>query len=213
MRLSRLAPSTKVKGRWLCYLEDGSLLRVTEHMIADFGLHAGMELTPALRSELDEAAERDAARDKALDLISLRPLSRKELVDKLTARPRDKERAPMPRALAEETAEWLAGLGYLNDGEYAKTVARHYSAKGYGAGKVRDELWKRGVPREYWDAGLAEAAEPEDGVDAFLRRKLKGTAPDRKELKRAADALARRGYRWDEIKDGLRRYGAEIDEE
>lgn len=213
MRLNKLSPSTKVKGRWLCHMEDGTILRVTENVVADLGLYAGMELTDGLRARLEEAVARGGARDKALDLIAARPLSRKELVDKLTARPRDKEKAAMDPALAEETADWLEALGYLNDGEYAKTVSRHYSAKGYGAGKIRDELWKRGVSREYWDAALEEAAGPEDGIDAFLRRKLKGAAPDPRELKRVSDALARRGYRWDEIKDGLRRYGAEIDED
>lgn len=213
MKLNKLSPSTRVKGRWLCCLEDGSILRVTENEVASFSLHTGMEVDGALRARLEEAVARGTAREKALDLIAARPLSRKELVEKLTARPRDREKCPMPAALAEEAADWLEGLGYLNDAEYAKTVARHYSAKGYGVGKIRDELWKRGVPREYWDEGMEAAEEPEDGIDAFLRRKLKGAPPGPKELKRVSDALARRGYRWDEIKDGLRRYGAEIDED
>ena len=51
----------------------------------------------------------------------------------------------------------------------------------------------------------------DDGT--LLRQKLKGRAPDEKELKRASDALARRGYRWEEIKAALRRYGADIEED
>ena len=58
-----------------------------------------------------------------------------------------------------------------------------------------------------------EAQGPEEGVDAFLRSRFKGKAPDQKELKRASDALARRGYRWEEIREGLNRYGAGIEEE
>ena len=48
---------------------------------------------------------------------------------------------------------------------------------------------------------------------AFLRKRLGWTAPDPKDLKRASDALARRGYGWGEINAALRRYGAEIEEE
>lgn len=213
MRITKLLPSQRIQGRWLCHLEDGTILRVTENEVACFGLYSGMELTEELREQLAEAVRRGEVKEKALRLLSGRPMSRKELVDKLTARPRDKEKEPIPEELAEEAADRLEELGYLNDAEYAQTVARHYSAKGFGPRKVRDELFKRGVPRAYWDAALEEAEAPEDGIDAFIRQKLRGRQPDARELKRVSDALARRGYRWEDIKSGLRRYGAELEEE
>ncbi|MEA4954142.1 MAG: RecX family transcriptional regulator [Pseudoflavonifractor sp.] len=214
MRISKLEPSQRVKGRWLVWLDDGSLLRVSENEVVSFALYAGMELTDDSFDSLTAAAGVSAVRSKALDLISARPLSRRELIQKLTAQPRDREKQPLATPeQAEEAADWLERLGYLNDAEYAKTVARHYSAKGYGDRKVRDELFRRGVPRALWEAALEEAQSPEDGVDTFLHSRLKGSTPDARELKRVSDALARRGYRWDEIKEGLRRYGAEIEEE
>ena len=216
MRIEKLVPSQRVQGRWLCTLDDGTLLRLGEGEVVRFALYAGMELTDALYDQLDEAARYAAVRERALDLIAARPLSRRELLDKLTAKPRDPKKRPADPAQAEAGADWLEGLGYLNDAEYARTVVKHYAAKGYGVRKLRDELWKRGVPREHWDAALAELAESgqgEEAIDALLRQKLKGRAPDEKELKRASDALARRGYRWEEIKAALRRYGADIEED
>ena len=60
---------------------------------------------------------------------------------------------------------------------------------------------------------MEEAEAPERGIDAYLRQKLRGAAPDDvKALKRASDGLMRRGYRWEDIKAGLRRYGAEVEE-
>ena len=59
---------------------------------------------------------------------------------------------------------------------------------------------------------MEEAQPPDEGNDAFLRKRFKGGIPDQKELKRASDALARRGYRWNEIREGLNRYGADIEE-
>lgn len=213
MRITKLLPSTKIQGRWLCCLEDDSILRVGENEVVAFGLYSGMELTEDLRRELEEAVRRSDVRERALDRIAARPMSRKELVEKLTARPRDPKKPAIPTEDAEAAADWLEGLGYLNDAEYAQTVARHYSAKGFGPRKVRDELFKRGVPRAYWDAALEEAEAPGDGIDAFIRQKLRGRQPDARELKRVSDALARRGYRWEDIKSGLRRYGAELEEE
>lgn len=218
MIIAKLEPSQHVRDRWLVWLDDGSLIRVTENEVVSFALYAGMELTDAVYDRLTEQAGRSGARGKALDLIAAKPMSRRELVEKLTARrpkTRDgRERPPYATPeQAEAAADWLEELGYLNDGEYAKTVVRHYCAKGYGERKLRDELFRRGVPREYWEDALSEAQGPEEGVDAFLRSRFKGKTPDQKELKRASDALARRGFRWNEIREGLNRYGAGLEEE
>lgn len=214
MRIIKLEPSQRVRDRWLVWLEDGSLLRVSENEVVDFSLYAGMELSDETCADLMAAAGASAVRGKALSLISVRPMSRRELIQKLTARPRDREKQPMATPeQAEEAVDWLENLGCLNDAEYGKTIARHYSSKGYGDRKIRNELFRRGVPREFWDAALEEARPPEEGVDAFLRNRLKGCTPDTRELKRVSDALARRGYSWEEIREGLRRYGAELEEE
>ena len=218
MKITKLEPSQHVKERWLVWLEDGSLLRVSENAVVAFALYSGMELSDDLRGRLEEAAGRSAVRAKALDYISHRPMSRKELIDKLTAKPPRKrdgtEREPLATPeQATEVADWLEGLGYLNDAEYAKTLARHYSAKGYGDRKVKDELFRRGVPRQYWPDAMEEAQEPSDGIDAFLEKRFRGKTPDAKDLKRASDALARRGYNWTEIREGLNRYGANIEGE
>jgi len=103
-------------------------------------------------------------------------------------------------------------LGYLNDAAYAVNVVRHYSAKGYGERKLRDELYRRGVPRDLWDEALQQAGSPDEALDAFIAKKLAGKTPDPKELKKVSDALARRGYHWNDISAALRRYGAECDE-
>ena len=90
-------------------------------------------------------------------------------------------------------------------------MAELYVRKGYGARKIRDELYRRGIPRELWDEVLSQIQEEDSAsaIDAFLEKKLRGSH-DPKDVKRASDALARRGYRWPEISDALRRYGMEV---
>ena len=217
MRLVKLAPSQRVEGRWLLHLEDGSILRVGEGEVVSFALYAGMELSGETLAALREAAAFAALREKALNTLSLRPLSRRELLQKLTARPRkkpgeeDSPPPPDPRQ-AEAVADWLEELGYLNDGEYAKAVARHYAAKGYGVRKLKDELFRRGVDRSLWEEALEEVEDPAEQIDKLIAKKMRGENPkDRKALKRTADALARRGYGWEDIREGLLRYGAEDD--
>lgn len=218
MRICKLEPSQHVKDRWLCHLEDGSILRVTENEVVSFALYAGMELSEETREKLEQAAGESRIRSKALDLIARKPMSRKELVEKLTARPPRKkdgtERQPIATPeQAETVADWLEDLGYLNNAEYARILVQHYSAMGYGEHRLKDELFRRGIPRELWPQALTEARDSADSIDAFLQKRFRGITPDRKELKRASDALARRGYNWNEIREGLNRYGAGIEED
>ena len=213
MKIEKLAPSARVEGRWLCHLEDGSILRVGESEVVSFALYTGKELTDEELTALEGAVEARSVREKALTLVTGRSMSRKELVDKLTARPRDEKKKPVNAEQAEAAAYWLTELGYLNDAEYARAVARHYAAKGYGERRVRDELWKRGVPRELWDEALEETGDAEEPIDAFVRRRLRGTRPDPRELKRLSDALLRRGFDWEDIRAALGRYADGMEEE
>ena len=86
MRIDSMLPSKRVRGRWLCHMEDGSILRVGEGEVASFSLHTGMELSTEILAALNSATVRSTLREKALALIAARPLSRKELVDKLAAK-------------------------------------------------------------------------------------------------------------------------------
>ena len=165
-----------------------------------------MDLDEETLENLRQSAKLTGFKEYALNLLSVRPLSRHELRQKL-------EEKDCPPGEAMEIVDRLTELGYLDDEVYAATVVRHYAAKGYGGYKIRDELWRRGVPREYWDGAMEQREDPSEKLDAFIAQKLRGAVnPERKELKRVSDALARRGYSWEEINAALRRYGAEIEE-
>ncbi len=205
MRIEELKPSKRVQGRWLVVLEDGSILRVGEGEVIDFALYAGKELTDEEGQSLADSARRTGLKEKALDLLSRKPMSRKELERKLGEWEAGEEETAAICARMEE-------LGFLNDAAYAVQVVRHYSAKGCGEHKLRDELYRRGVPRDLWDDALAQAGDPAQAIDAFVQKKLAGKAPDRKELKKVSDALMRRGYGWEDISAALRRFGADTED-
>lgn len=228
MKIEKLEPSQHKEGRWLVWFEDGSLLRVGEGDVVSQSLYAGKELTAEEAAALERCAEQSKLYQRAVDLLAMRPLSRKELVDRLCAPPRPRRgrtpakreeqerteefdrdiaqaRAGELREQAEAAADRLTELGLLNDEEYARMVVRHYAAKGYGPRKIRDELYRRGVPRELWEVAVGEL-EPEVGqIDRLARQKLRGAEPTRENLKKVSDYLARRGYGWDEISGALER--------
>ena len=204
MVIQDLKPSKHVQGRWLAMLEDGSVLRVGEQEVLRFSLYRGKELSEEDAQQLLDSARRSGLKEKAMDLLTRKPQSRRELERKL-----EEWEAAEEEIL--QICDRMEELGFLDDVRYAGQVVRYYSAKGYGLRRLRDELYRRGVPRDLWEQALEAAEDPGDAVDAFLEKKLKGSR-DPKELKKASDALARRGYSWSEISEGLRRYGAEVED-
>lgn len=224
MKIEKLEPSRHKQGRWLVWLDDASLVRVGEGDVVSLGLYAGKELTDDEAAALIAAGERSRLMERAVGLLAQRPMSRKELLDKLCAPPRPKREkypydklddAPDPEVLqvqrealrerAEAVADRLADLGLLNDEEYARAVSRHYAAKGYGPRKIRDELYRRGVPREFWEGALKEREPDEGQLEKLARQKLRDGEPTRENLKKVSDYLARRGYGWEEISGALDR--------
>ncbi len=205
MTISKLTPSKRVEGRWLAFLEDGTILRVGENEVIDFALYEGKELNEAEAQQLLASARKSGLKEKTLDLLSRKPQSRKELERKLQEWDATEEESAEICARMEE-------LGYLNDAEYACRVVRHYSAKGCGERKLRDELYRRGVPRDLWDEALTQAEDPSDVIDAFVAKKLDGKSADRKELKKVSDALVRRGFSWSQISAALDRYNCANDD-
>lgn len=205
MKITRIENSKHVQERVLVFLEEGDPLRITGHELLQFGLYPGMDLSPQLVVQLQAAGQRSESRVKAAQLASGRMLSRKELTDKLSRKGIDPD-------TAEETADWLESLGAVDDVAYAGVIARHYAASGYGPGRVRQELQKRGISRELWDDALSQLPDSADAIDRFLQKKLSGRTPDRALLKKLSDALLRRGFSWSDIRPALNRLGEEIDE-
>ena len=228
MRIEKLEPSQHKAGRWLVWFEDGSLLRVGEGDVVSLSLYAGKELDEQEAAALTAAAEQSKLNERAVELLSARAMSRKELVEKLSAPSRRRKKTdlvqagPEPetrarerealRASAEQVADRMERLGLLNDKEYAAAVVRHYAAKGFGIRKIRDELYRRGVPRDDWEDALGERPRAEDTLDRLVRQKLHGAEPTRENLKKVSDYLARRGFSWEEISAALERYDTEMEE-
>lgn len=206
-QIEKLEPSRHVQGRFLVwFMGEKDPIRVTENEVLAFALYQGRELDEENYEQLLSAGSRSSARARGARMLGERPLSKKELIRRLQDKGEQEEDAV-------SAADWLEEIGALNDLEYARSIVRHYSQRGYGEQKLRHELQHRGIGRDLWDEALEEQTDPVERVVHFLDSRLRGADPDEKQRKRTVDALLRRGFRWDEIRAGFARYGAELEEE
>ena len=205
MRIDRIEKSKHKQERVLVFLEGGDLLRITGAELLRFGLYKGMDLPPELVVELQAAAQKSELKQTAARMASGQMLSKKEVQRRLTKKGATEQEA-------EETADWLESLGAVDDAGYAGVIVRHYGAMGYGAGRVRQELHRRGVPKELWDTALEQLPPPEEAIRKFLTGRLRGRGMTPEDSRRLAAALQRRGFVWQDIRPVLNEWGQEIEE-
>lgn len=191
-------------GRVTVTLLGGEEIKSTLNVVTDLRLYAGRELDEDGLKQLKEASALALAKNRAMEILSRRPMSKKELTDKLTGKGEEEETAAY-------CADWLEENGFLDDRAYAAAVARHYAAKGYGKGRVKAELSRRGVDRELWEDTLEDMPENEGRLDRFIASRL-SDPEDREQVRKVSAALFRRGYSWEEIRTALRRFNAETEE-
>ena len=191
--------------RYELTFSDGTTLKSTLSVVADYALYTGRELSEEEYAAVADASTLSRCKDRAMRLMGLRPMSQRELYDRLVEKGESEGNAA-------ETVAWLISLGLLDDAAYAAMVVRHNAAKGYGPRRIRDELYRHKVPRQLWDEALEELPEQDDKIDRLLRSKLRSEHPDRTEIKKATDALLRRGFSWEDIRAALARYHCEIEE-
>ena len=186
-------------------LSNGDELKGSLNDVAELRLCRGLELDETALETLKGACALSMTKARALEALSRRMMSARELERKL--RQKGEDEAAVARCIL-----WLEENRLLDDESYAAAVARHYAAKGYGAGRIRAELSRRGLARELWDEAIAQRPDNTQKIDAFIAARLHDRE-DRQQVRKISAALYRRGFGWDEIRAALARFHAEADYE
>lgn len=143
--------------------------------------------------------EYQKAANTAAAMLARRPLTEYQLRQKLA----DKE---IPEDAAEYAVARMQVLGALDDEAYAELYLRIGTRKGWGAMRIRQELRRRGVPKEIAEQAL-ENFEPDwEKMYSLLEKRLRGDCSDRKEVEKAKAMLARRGFSFDQIREAVGQY-------
>ena len=184
-------------------LEDGGEIRSTLGVVTELRLFRGRDLDPEALEQLALQSGRARAREKALQYVSQRQMSARELGRKLREKGFDEE-------TADYCVAWTTERGLLNEESYAAAIVRHYAAKGYGAGRIRQELMRRGLERELWEEALAALPEDTAKLDRFIAQRLK-EPDDRDAVRKLSAALFRRGFSSEEIRSALSRFETSVE--
>lgn len=170
-------------------------MRLYRQTVEDYGLFAGMELNDDRMVQLRQDAGAVSAKMRAIRIVAASNVSRQDLRQRL-------ERKGETAKQAEEAVAWMEELHLVDDHETARQVVSHCAARGYGLARAKQALYEKKIPKEYWEEALSDFPDQTEVIIRFLKQKLHDASDDR-EVKRATDALLRRGHSYGEIRKAM----------
>ena len=204
MRIDVLKTAPDRAGRYWITLEDGSKMALYRQTVEDFALYSGKELSDDEWKALQEHAGQMSAKMRAVRIVSASNVSKRDLEDRLVRKGED------PRQ-AKEAVAWMAALHLVDDRNTAEQVVHSCISKGYGLQRAKQALYEKRIPKEYWEEALADYPDQMDKITSFLRSRLDVDSDD-KQIKKAIDALLRRGHSYGKIREALNSISLDSDE-
>ena len=144
---------------------------------------------------LRKAAGEMSAKMRAVRIVSATNVSKRDLEQRLIHKGEDPNQA-------KQAVAWMSELNLLDDAKTAEQVVHSCIRKGYGIARAKQALYEKRIPKEYWEDALADYPDQTDKITEFLSSRLQPGYEER-DLRRATDALLRRGHSYQQIRRAL----------
>ena len=195
MKVESLKTAPDRAGRYWVTFDDGSKMGLYRQTVEDFALYSGKELDEQEAEALRTAAGQMSAKMRAVRIVSAASVSRRDLESRLVRKGEDPQQA-------KEAVAWMEDLHLVDDRATAEQVVSSCISKGYGLMRAKQALYEKRIPKEYWDEVLADYPDQTEKITAFLKSRLDADF-DEKQVRRAVDALIRRGHSYGTIRRAL----------
>ena len=195
MKVESLKTAPDRAGRYWVTFDDGSKMGLYRQTVEDFALYSGKELDEQEAEALRTAAGQMSAKMRAVRIVSAASVSRRDLEARLVRKGEDPQQA-------KEAVAWMEDLHLVDDRATAERVVSSCISKGYGLARAKQALYEKRIPKEYWDEALADYPDQTEKITAFLKSRLDADS-DEKQVRRAVDALIRRGHSYGTIRRAL----------
>ena len=203
MRIDTVASQPDRAGRHAVRFAEGNVLRLYRQTIEDFGIFPGKEMSEEEYEQLLSSAGKMSAKMRAVRIVSASNVSKRDLQRRLIQKGEDPEQA-------KEAVAWMSEMNLLDDRKTAELIVQSCISKGYGPARAKQALYEKQIPKDIWEEVLADYPDQTEKILSFLHSRL-GQQWDEKDVRKAADALIRRGHSYSQIRSALRMLSEDCD--
>lgn len=186
--------SQKNKNRVNIYIDNKFAFGLSRELLYKFDLCINQELEESFIENILKAEEQSKVTNAALNLISYRQRSIKEIYEKLKGKGYDED-------FINKSIEYCKEQNYLNDYQFAESFIRDkQNLNKFGSTRIRYELIKKGVSKDVIEETLNFDKDEEYNVALILAQKKINSykGQDRNSIYRKLGGyLQRKGYPYD----------------
>ncbi len=195
MLITKISPAVKTEGRYNVFVDGKYSFSLDEVQLAALTIKKGDELDEQQLDQLKSESSFGKNYIRALDLVSRRPRSQREIRDYAF-------RKQWTKANTDRVIERLLERGYLNDAKFAEIFVRsRANLRNYSTRRMKLELQKKGISSDIIDQVLSESDDFDENVALKnLIAKKQNRYDDEQKL---IAYLARQGFNYDSIRMAL----------
>ena len=195
MKITKISPAIKTEGRYNIYVDDKYSCSLDEVQLASLNLKKNDEIDAEQLDQLKNESDFGKNYVRALDLVSRRPRSQREIRDYAF-------RKQWTKSNTERVIERLLERGYLDDAKFAEIFARsRANLRNYSTKRMKLELRKKGIASDIVDQVLTDSENFDE--NAALKNLIAKKRNRYDNEQKLIAYLARQGFSYDKIRDAL----------
>lgn len=196
MQITKVQPAAKTAGRYNIYVDGQYSFSLDELQLVQSGLHSGLDIDETELAKLKSESEFGKNYIRAVDLISRRLRSEREIRDYAF-------RKQWTKTNTERVIERLRQRGYLNDEVFARTFASsRLNSSRYSKKRIKLDLQKKGISSNIIAEVLHDEVDDTNALDKLIAKRAKRYDDDRKLIA----YLMRNGFQYDDIISAIERF-------
>ena len=202
MQITKVAPAAKTPGRYNIFVDGQYSFSLDELQLVQAGLHSGLDIDEEQLAKFRNESEFGKNYIRAIDLISRRLRSEKEIRDYA-------RRKSWTADNTERVIERLKVRGYLNDKVFAESFVRaRQNAGKYSRRRIELDLRSKGIADSIVKEVLHDEVSDTDALRKLIAKRVK-RYDDPTKLKAY---LLRAGFNYDDINREIDAYNNSSDD-
>ncbi|WP_058485406.1 RecX family transcriptional regulator [Defluviitalea phaphyphila] len=202
MKITKIEKQKNNKNRWSIFIDGEFSFGVDAEELYMFKLYEGKNINKKELIQIIKEKDYNKAKNIALNFLSYRPRSEKEIRNKLASKEYDE-------AIIEKVIDFLKKYDYVNDEKFAINYVKYYThTKILGKKKIEYDLKQKGIKQKIIENVLnnIELDELNNALKLIEKKCPLKENIDQKKKQKIYQFLLRKGFSYDVIKKAFKIY-------